>query len=73
MYDSIETLSQWIKAERLLDKTNTGGYLEAASTKFPLPCGGTLLVVESYYTGSAFLISPTGDIHELDWYELTDL
>lgn len=73
MYDSIETLSQWIKAERLLEKTNAGGYLEADSTKFPLPCGGTLLVVESYYTRSAFLISPTGDIHELDCDKLTNL
>lgn len=68
-----EQLIQYAKDNNLLDKADGGGCLDAAGTQFPLPFGGTLLVVQSYYNLSAFYVSPTGEITELEYDELIEL
>jgi len=67
-----EQLIQYAKDNKLLDKAGHGGYLTADGTQFPLPFGGTLLVVPSYYNLSAFYVSSTGEITELEYDELIE-
>jgi len=74
-----EETRQWIIERELthgfaLNRVQSG-YLQNDSSKFALPCGGTLLVVTTYsqnepceylFIQSAFIISPTGDVEKIN-------